>query len=155
MGDDTRTHMDSELPPAVNVVRVCENGPLDVEADLAIEGHERRRRAALCRCGTSQRKPFCDGSHKVAAFVATGEPDTQDFAALAVRDGPLAVTPIRDGPLMLKGALEIVSASGRTVMRGTEAFLCRCGASAKKPFCDRTHKRTGFVAEGGSKKSST
>jgi CDGSH-type Zn-finger protein len=151
MGDDARTHADNEMPPAVNVVRVCENGPLDVQADLAIEGHERRRRATLCRCGASQRKPFCDGSHRTIAFTATGEPEAQDCAAFVVRDGPLTVTPIRNGPLMLKGALEIVSGAGRTVMRGTEAFLCRCGASAKKPFCDGMHKKIGFTAEGGSR----
>jgi CDGSH-type Zn-finger protein len=68
-----------------------------------------------------------------------------------VRGGPLAVTPIRNGPLMLKGPLEIISGTGRTVMCGTEAFLCRCGASAKKPFCDGTHKKIGFAAEGGSR----
>ena len=155
MVDGTRARPGDEMPPAVNVVRVCENGPLDVQADLAIEGQERRHRATLCRCGASQRKPFCDGSHKTAAFVATGEPDTQDSVALAVRDGPLAVTPIRNGPLMLKGALEIVSGTGRTVTRGTEAFLCRCGASAKTPFCDGTHKRIAFTAEGSGRKSST
>jgi CDGSH-type Zn-finger protein/uncharacterized Fe-S cluster protein YjdI len=144
---------ESETAPRVNVVRVWENGPLAVHADLAIEGQEPRFRATLCRCGASKRKPFCDGSHKTVAFVATGEPDTQDSAALAVRDGPLTVTPIRNGPLMLKGALEIVSGTGRTVTRGTEAFLCRCGSSSKKPFCDGTHKRIGFVAEGGSRSS--
>ncbi|MPZ55467.1 MAG: hypothetical protein GEU91_03005 [Rhizobiales bacterium] len=29
------------------------------------------------------------------------------------------------------------------------ATLCRCGASKSKPFCDSTHKRIGFTAEGG------
>jgi CDGSH-type Zn-finger protein len=49
---------------------------------------------------------------------------------------------------VLRGALEIVSGTGRTVTRTSEAFLCRCGASANKPFCDGTHKRIGFTAEG-------
>jgi CDGSH-type Zn-finger protein len=151
MADDTRAHRDNEMPPAVNVVRVCENGPFDVQADLAIGEQERRFRAKLCRCGASERKPFCDGSHKTVAFTATGEPEAQESAALAVRGGPLAVTPIRNGPLMLKGPLEIISGTGRTVVRATEAFLCRCGASARKPFCDGTHKKIGFAADGGSR----
>lgn len=151
MADDAQAHRDSEMPPAVNVVRVCENGPFDVQADLAIVERERCFRAKLCRCGASKRKPFCDGSHKTVAFTATGEPETQESAVLAVRDGPLAVTPIRNGPLMLKGPLEIISGTGRTVVRATEAFLCRCGASARKPFCDGTHKKVGFAADGGSR----
>ena len=143
----------NEAAPPVNTVRVWENGPLAVHADLAIEGQARRLRATLCRCGASRAKPFCDGSHRTAAFAATGEPATQDSAALAVRDGPLSVRPLVNGPLMLKGALEIVSGTGRTVTRATEAFLCRCGHSENKPFCDGTHKRIGFTAEGGSRKT--
>jgi CDGSH-type Zn-finger protein len=137
--------------PAVNVARVCKNGPLAFQADLAIDGQERRDRALLCRCGASQTKPFCDGSHRVVGFAATGEPATQDSSALEVCDGLLTVRPLRNGPLMIKGALEIVSDAGRTVTRGTEAFLCRCGASAKKPFCDGMHKKIGFAADGGSR----
>jgi len=139
----------NESAPRVNTVRVRENGPLAFHADLAIEGQEHRYRATLCRCGASQRKPFCDGSHKGIAFAATGEPAMQESPALAERDGPLAVRPLLNGPLMVKGALEIVSGTGRTVTRGAEAFLCRCGGSSKKPFCDGTHKRIGFTAEGG------
>ena len=140
---------DGESPPPVNVVRVWENGPLAFHADLAIAGQEHRFRATLCRCGASNSKPFCDGSHKTVAFAATGEPATQESSALAVCNGPLAVKPLVNGPLMVKGALEIVSGTGRTVTRGTEAFFCRCGASSKKPFCDGTHKRIGFTAKGG------
>ena len=143
----------NETAPPVNTIRVWENGPLAVHADLAIEGQEPRLRATLCRCGASQAKPFCDGSHQAAAFVATGEPATQEAPALAVRDGPLNVRPLVNGPLMFKGALEIVSGTGRMVTRATEAFLCRCGSSGNKPFCDGTHKRINFTAEGGSRKT--
>jgi len=151
MADESREDRPAEPAPSVNIVRVCESGPLAFHADLAIEGQDRSYRATLCRCGASQRKPFCDGSHKAVAFAATGEPATQDCPALAIRNGPLSVRPLRNGPLMITGALEVVSGSGRTVTRGTEAFLCRCGASAKKPFCDAMHKKIGFVAEGGSR----
>jgi CDGSH-type Zn-finger protein len=137
--------------PAANVVQVRENGPLAVHADIAIDGQERCDRALLCRCGASQNKPFCDGSHKPVGFAASGEPMPQDCPALEGRGGLLKVRPLRNGPLMVKGALEIISATGHTVTRGTEAFLCRCGASAKKPFCDGMHKKIGFAADGGSR----
>jgi CDGSH-type Zn-finger protein len=137
----------AEQPPKVNVLRLRENGPLAVHAPVRIDGREVGFRVTLCRCGTSKRKPFCDGSHAAAQFVATGEPPTQESAPLAQRDGPLEVVAKPDGPLRLIGALEIVSGTGRTVDRCTEAFLCRCGASSRKPYCDGTHKRIGFKSD--------
>jgi CDGSH-type Zn-finger protein/uncharacterized Fe-S cluster protein YjdI len=141
----------NEAAPMVNVVRVRENGPLAVHADLAIEGEAQGFRATLCRCGASKRKPFCDGSHGAVGFCATGEPPTQESVALEVRNGALTVKPLRDGPLMVQGPFEVVSGTGRTVSRATETFLCRCGGSAKKPFCDGTHKKMAFTAQGGAR----
>ena len=135
-----------EAPPKVNVVRVREHGPLALHADVSIGGQPAGFRATLCRCGASQRKPFCDGSHTAAKFVATGEPATLPSEALAVRDGPLSVTPTPNGPLMIEGSLEICSGTGRTVHRVTKTWLCRCGGSSNKPFCDGTHKKIGFLA---------
>ncbi|WP_395383964.1 CDGSH iron-sulfur domain-containing protein [Mesorhizobium sp. UC22_110] len=39
----------------------------------------------------------------------------------------------------------MVSGTGRTVDRVTKVFLCRCGHSKNKPFCDGSHKAAGFV----------
>jgi CDGSH-type Zn-finger protein/uncharacterized Fe-S cluster protein YjdI len=137
-----------ETAPAVNLVRVRENGPLAFHADLAIEGQPPALRATLCRCGASKRKPYCDGSHGAVQFSATGEPATKESPALAVRAGTLVVKALRNGPLMVSGPLEVVSGTGRTVTRGSETFLCRCGSSSNKPFCDGTHKKIGFASEG-------
>ena len=63
---------------------------------------------------------------------------------LPLRDGPLAIDPQTDGPLQLRGSLEITSGTGRVVARVTAARLCRCGGSNTKPFCDGTHSRIGF-----------
>ena len=62
-----------------------------------------------------------------------------------MRDGPLTVTPAPNGPLRVQGPLEIATGTGRTILRTTETYLCRCGASANKPYCDGSHKRIGFV----------
>jgi CDGSH-type Zn-finger protein/uncharacterized Fe-S cluster protein YjdI len=139
-----------ESAPEVNVLRIRENGPLALRADLSIAG-ARALRATLCRCGASNNKPYCDGTHTAAAFVATGEPPTQASEPLAQRNGPVSVNAIVNGPLEISGNLELCSGTGRTVTRTQKTYLCRCGASANKPFCDGTHKKTGFQAPGGSK----
>ncbi|RUV35426.1 CDGSH iron-sulfur domain-containing protein [Mesorhizobium sp. M7A.F.Ca.MR.148.00.0.0] len=133
-----------EQSPVVNTVRLRENGPLAVHAEIVLDG-ETSYRATLCRCGASESKPFCDGSHNKSGFAATGEPPLKDTLALEARNGPLKVTPTTNGPLKLEGNLEIVTGTGHTVDRTQRAFLCRCGHSANKPFCDGTHKKVGFV----------
>lgn len=136
----------AEGAPPVNVLRLRENGPLAVHAQLELDGRSMHR-ATLCRCGASRNKPFCDGSHATLPFVASGEPPTQPSEPLARRDGTLSITPTRNGPLAVRGNLEICSGTGRTVSRIESARLCRCGGSSNKPFCDGTHARIGFQAE--------
>ena len=60
------------------VIRCRENGPYVVSLPLKVVDHlgnefplpTGKDTIALCRCGQSKRKPFCDGSHKQAAFQA-------------------------------------------------------------------------------------
>ncbi|HSQ68957.1 MAG TPA: CDGSH iron-sulfur domain-containing protein [Steroidobacteraceae bacterium] len=129
-----------------NVLTINENGPLTVEGELTVEGRAMSE-AHLCRCGRSKRKPFCDGSH-AANFVASGEPSIQSPGSQEPPHGSLVVTPVENGPLRITGPLTIRSAGGRTIDSTTQSWLCRCGASAKKPYCDGTHKRIRFEAPG-------
>ncbi len=138
----------AEKPPEVNTLRIRENGPYAVHAPMHLAGQDDGFRATLCRCGQSQRKPWCDGSHAAAGFTASGEPASGDVQALAVRGGVLQVDPLRNGPLHVNGNLEICAGTGRTVARVTDARLCRCGQSQNKPFCDLSHVAAGFQAEG-------
>lgn len=138
---------EEEGAPLVNTLRVRENGPLAVHADLVINGEASGFRRTLCRCGDSKTKPFCDTSHVAAQFTATGEPPVETSTPLAARDGTLKVSPQPNGPLLVEGNVEIVSGTGRTTNRVTKAFLCRCGQSSKKPYCDGTHKKVGFEAQ--------
>lgn len=135
-----------EHAPVVNTVRVRENGPLAMHGPLTVAGQADGFRATLCRCGASAHKPYCDGSHATAGFQATGEPATVASEPLAARDGPLDVAPTPNGPLHVSGNLELVSGTGRTLNRVTDAWLCRCGHSANKPYCDGSHARVGFTA---------
>ena len=138
---------DSNGAPIVNTVRVRENGPLAFEAALQINGQtQTNTRATLCRCGQSKNKPYCDGSHSAAGFVASGEPATANFEALAVRNGELNIQPTPNGPLRVVGNVEVVSGTGRTCNKLTQAYLCRCGQSKNKPYCDGSHKAAGFEA---------
>lgn len=135
-----------EAPARVNVARVRENGPVAIAADLELEGHGSVLRATLCRCGHSQNKPFCDGSHTAAGFTATGEPAIVASQPLAERAGKLKVRPLPNGPLLVEGSLEICSGTGHTINRVTKTALCRCGGSSNKPYCDGTHAKIGFQA---------
>jgi CDGSH-type Zn-finger protein/uncharacterized Fe-S cluster protein YjdI len=137
-----------ESAPPVNTLRIRENGPYALHAELQVAGHDDGFRATLCRCGQSQRKPWCDGSHVSANFGASGEPASGDTTALAVRNGPLQITPLANGPLQVQGNLEMCAGTGRPVARTTQAHLCRCGQSKNKPFCDLSHVAAGFIAAG-------
>jgi CDGSH-type Zn-finger protein/uncharacterized Fe-S cluster protein YjdI len=137
-----------EEAPAVNTLHLRENGPYAIHADIRLGDSDIGFRATLCRCGASKRKPFCDGTHRTIGFAATGEPDSRQSTPLAVRDGPLAVEPQRNGPLQISGNLEICTGTGRTIDRVTRVRLCRCGHSSTKPFCDNTHLKVGFEADG-------
>ncbi|MFI6511640.1 CDGSH iron-sulfur domain-containing protein [Streptosporangium sp. NPDC050855] len=59
----------------------CEDGPLLVRGPFELLTQDGRTidpgraTVALCRCGRSAAKPFCDGSHKAIGFRAPGEPD--------------------------------------------------------------------------------
>lgn len=59
-------------------IRLRDDGPLVVEGEVTIIDADGNRFTppankpliALCRCGASQRRPFCDGSHKSCGFAA-------------------------------------------------------------------------------------
>ena len=133
-----------ETAPPVNLAAIREAGPYAFRGELQIDGEPVGFRATLCRCGASKNKPYCDGSHHEVEFTASGEPPSGKTDMLPVRDGPLAIEPEINGPLAVRGNLEITSGTGRVVARVMTARLCRCGGSATKPFCDGTHAKIGF-----------
>ena len=53
------------------------------------------------------------------------------------------VTISRNGPYGVTGA-QLIGADGEVIDTKDTFWLCRCGASATKPFCDGSHKRVGF-----------
>ena len=57
------------------------------------------------------------------------------------------ITPTLNGPLLVEGEIRVVLENGTEEVL-PRATLCRCGASARKPFCDNSHLGIGFVAPG-------
>ena len=212
--------------PSEQRIEILEDGPYHVHGSLSLqhvtivetewgepvdtdeeEPLNTGRWYALCRCGNSSTKPFCDESHVRVGFDGT---ETADRAARATRarevrgrdiaftddqplcthagfctnrrtdvwemvrdsatpevraqmeamigrcpSGRLAIEPPadpgeprvlleRDGPIWVRGAVQVHAADGTTYeVRGRMA-LCRCGASRNKPFCDDSHSEVGF-----------
>jgi CDGSH-type Zn-finger protein len=53
---------------------------------------------------------------------------------------------LENGPLKVQGPVTITDADGTEYEARKAVFLCRCGGSTKKPFCDGTHSKIGFAA---------
>lgn len=138
--------------PATNTLQVLPNGPLYVEGKLELtetDGDLRKEyRIALCRCGESRNKPFCDKSHVEAGFTDDG---SLGDATLTPAEGgdvdPLVLSTVNNGPVLFRGPLEIRGSDREVCQSGGKGALCRCGASANKPYCDGSHVGAGFVAD--------
>ena len=56
------------------------------------------------------------------------------------------VTLLPEGPYEVQGEIELIGLDGNVVATKKKVYLCRCGASTHKPFCDGTHSKIGFEA---------
>lgn len=136
-----------------NSIMVRPNGPLickgDTEVTLLNANAEvilKDNEFALCRCGLSKDKPFCDGSHKTIK-----EDITQSFSDAREEDingiiGDLTITVKENAMYSINGPVTIFSRDGLSKTTRTKGALCRCGHSENKPFCDTQHKKCGFTA---------
>ena len=185
--------------------------PLDWSMDGVLETHEAY---ALCRCGQSKNKPFCDGAHTLAAFDGAETADTgpissrekvfkgekivlkddhslcmhagycgnrltniwemikdsgdtkvraeiiamvemcpsgtltfapDDDSEVVEPDLPKEVAVVPNGPLWVTGGVPVERRDRKPLETRNRITLCRCGASANKPFCDGAHKDIGFT----------
>lgn len=144
---------EAEQAEGQNTVRIIANGPLYVRGNLQLapprgeEGEPSQAfRLALCRCGASENKPFCDNSHRDIEFTASGKLPQEVQEDEQSTSGGLAIKAIPNGPLILAGEFELLDEEGHSLFQSGKAVLCRCGASMNKPFCDSTHKSINFEA---------
>ena len=140
----------AEVPDRENVLLVSRNGPLFIRGQLELVQPDgsvsQETRLTLCRCGASTHKPYCDNSHLRVRFedpsgrIPAGELE----ADRADATGQLRIEPQPNGPVRISGNLRVLDAAGVAAGCATKATFCRCGHSAKKPFCDGSHDRAGF-----------
>jgi len=139
-----------ETAPDENTIALVVDGPLYARGDIEIRNMEGEvlhgeTRVALCRCGASGNKPFCDNTHKETGFSHDGSLGENRLSREEIPNGrALGVVPTPNGPLLLHGKVKIRDASGEVSYEGGKAALCRCGSSGNKPFCDGSHARTGW-----------
>ncbi|MDD2818094.1 MAG: CDGSH iron-sulfur domain-containing protein [Candidatus Nanopelagicales bacterium] len=60
----------------------------------------------------------------------------------------VTVTVCENGPYEVVGEVDLLDANGELIRQTTKTFLCRCGHSAKKPYCDGSHKKFDFQDAG-------
>ena len=134
-----------------NTIMVRPNGPLICASESNVivqdtDGNvlQQDKELALCRCGHSANKPFCDGSHKRKGFEA-GQTFVDDRSEQGIdTQGDLVISVKENAMLLIKSPVTIFSRDGKSVTTRSKGALCRCGHSAKKPFCDVAHKKCGF-----------
>lgn len=89
-----------------------------------------------------------DGAHAgdpALDTAAAPAPSASQPSPAAKPAPPASIVAYPDGPLLVRGEFEIVTPDGVPVPRDRETVaLCRCGASAIKPYCDGTHKLIRF-----------
>jgi CDGSH-type Zn-finger protein len=54
---------------------------------------------------------------------------------------PNKLTAINNGPQVFEGNFRIKGVDGNVLASADKVYLCRCGKSGNKPFCDGTHKK--------------
>jgi CDGSH iron-sulfur domain-containing protein 3 len=77
-----------------------------------------------------------------------GTVNTDQPAEVAAAAQPVEIKVRDNGPYKVSGPVRLVDAEGAVfdVPDDRPIALCRCGRSATKPFCDASHKATGFVS---------
>jgi CDGSH-type Zn-finger protein/truncated hemoglobin YjbI len=87
------------------------------------------------------------GLQALACDLAPAAEQAGRLAALARLQGglPAEIRVAPDGPYLVTNVPGLVDDLGEPIRATPQLALCRCGASAAKPFCDGSHARTGFT----------
>jgi CDGSH-type Zn-finger protein/uncharacterized Fe-S cluster protein YjdI len=141
---------EQEQPTGRNEVRTAADGPLYLHGRLNVRVSDgesvEETRLALCRCGASQNKPFCDNAHIESGFRDPAANIPQQVAKGSDEKTTVAVTFVPNGPILIDGPVAVCGADSSEAV-GVRGALCRCGESLTKPFCDGSHVAAGFSSD--------
>lgn len=149
-----KKHGDKPIKPTYlgNSIMVRPNGPLICKGDDDISLFDasgklllKDKEFALCRCGESKNKPFCDGSHKSIENNMQQSFNDSREENIDEKKGELDIIVKNNAMYTVKGPVTIFSRDGLSKTTRMTAALCRCGHSENKPFCDVNHKKCGFT----------
>lgn len=140
-----------EALPDENSMQLMKNGPIYCSGNFQVNDQPRSEnnqesRLALCRCGASNNKPYCDNQHAKASFNHEGKFDNAQpqLEGLDNQSDQVELKVIPNGPILINGPLNIHNSEGEKYFAGKQTALCRCGASNNKPFCDGQHTAIKF-----------
>jgi uncharacterized Fe-S cluster protein YjdI/CDGSH-type Zn-finger protein len=68
-----------------------------------------------------------------------------DGAAEERPKSPATIQARTNGPLFVRGEIEVIDGAGNVTRQARRMALCRCGHSANKPYCDLSHRAAGFT----------
>jgi uncharacterized Fe-S cluster protein YjdI len=130
---------------AVEGITVVWNGTRCIHSALCIRG--------LPEVFDPRRRPWIDATAADPEHIAevirrcpTGALTYRPGPGMAPEE-PEETTTVRvsaNGPLLVRGRVEVQDADGSVMAVEPRVALCRCGASANKPFCDNSHLRVNF-----------
>jgi uncharacterized Fe-S cluster protein YjdI/CDGSH-type Zn-finger protein len=138
---------------ATTVERVYANDRIEVSWEPAFCIHAAECLRGLPAVFDNQRRPWITVDSGSAADISeviqrcpTGALHFRRLDSGPQEPVPEETTVIErpNGPLYLRGKIRIFAQDHTSLREDTRVALCRCGASANKPFCDGSHRRVGF-----------
>lgn len=143
-----RTRTGAQEPAAErNEVHASADGPLYLRGGFDMRFSDgtfaAETRMALCRCGASKNKPYCDNSHVKAGFRDPATKIPQRLTDGPTEKATVTITIAPGGPILIDGPVAVCGEDFSEAV-GVRGALCRCGESATKPFCDGSHVAVGF-----------
>ena len=139
---------------AADLTRLYEGNGIVVEWYASRCMHSANCVRSLPRVFNPKRRPWIEAGEDTADRIAAAiercpsgalHYRRTDGGAPELPDAPATLTPIRNGPLYVRGDVVARALDGSELRRDLRMALCRCDLSPKFPFCDNTCRTTGWT----------